>query len=279
MASPQVRQRSSSDVLAQALAWLGQCLIALFLLVLSGQFLPPQLLNPDWQLSLTSTLVDNGAYPLLGVNLVFLAHYIDPANQNLANRQALLRSLACWACIAYLLLAPLQGLIFGRGLSQAAIDLNRQSRTARDTMRQLRAAITTSSTLPELISHFRLLQAPPLPADAGAIPLAELKSTLLARLESNERAMQEGLNQPLLIRLWLPLQKTLRNAAAALVLAIGFAAVAMPKNSSETLLQRWLRGLTNLRHRIARPRSAWKKRPTIHDQIYLDQIKGDDSRE
>ena len=123
--------RSPSEVLAQGVAAVGYCLIALFLLTLAGNFLPPRLLSPDWQLAVTSNLVDNGAYPLLGVVLVLLASSIDPSNERLSQRQALLRSLACWACIGYLLLAPLQAVVFSRGLNQASIDLGRQVRTTR----------------------------------------------------------------------------------------------------------------------------------------------------
>ena len=252
--------RSPSEVLAQGVAAVGYCLIALFLLTLAGNFLPPRLLSPDWQLAVTSNLVDNGAYPLLGVVLVLLASSIDPSNERLSQRQALLRSLACWACIGYLLLAPLQAVVFSRGLNQSSIDLGRQVRTTRQAIAELKRAINASSSLPELQSRLRRLQAPGLPGDAGGIPLGDLKTALLERLERNEQSVREELRQPLLLRLWQPLQKSIRNSLAAVVLAIGFASIAMPKRSSQTLLMSWMGSSSTLTRSYRAWSRQWRER-------------------
>ena len=61
---PQAATGSASERLARGAQGLGFALILLFLLTVAGSFLPPQLLDPTWQLTLASNLTDNGAYPL-----------------------------------------------------------------------------------------------------------------------------------------------------------------------------------------------------------------------
>ena len=263
---------SRSEFLARSAQGLGFCLILLFLLTILGSFLPPQLLDPNWQLTLASNLIDNGAYPLLGFFLVVLASYIDPGNQAIERRQAQLRALACWVAIAYLLLAPLQGIVFLRGFSQAGSGLRQQTQRSHEAIVNLRAAISTSGSFSELQARLRQLQAPSLPPDASSLPLRQLKTNLIDQLEASDNALKQNLRQPLVGKLWPTLQKTLRNMLAALVLGLGFASIGTPKGSSLTLLQSWstrFRGLGTLSRQIKGRWQNWSQERKEHRQMAL----------
>ena len=275
---PQAATGSASERLARGAQGLGFALILLFLLNIIGSFLPPQLLDPTWQLTLASNLIDNGAYPLLGFFLVVLAAYIDPDNAALERRQARLRVLACWLAIAYLLLAPLQGLVFLRGFSQAGSGLRQQTQRSHEAIVNLRSAISTSGSFSELQARLRQLQAPSLPPDASNLPLRQLKTSLIDQLEASDNALKQNLRQPLVSKLWPTLQKTLRNMVAALVLGLGFASIGTPKGSSLTLLQSWSTGFRwwgTQRNRLQRRwLNWWEKRQERREMaVRLVQIR------
>ncbi|MFZ0409722.1 MAG: hypothetical protein WAM11_16675 [Cyanobium sp.] len=234
-------------------------MVVLFLLTILGSFLPPRLLDPNWILILSSNLIDNGVNPLLGLFLMMLASYLDPSNEAIKRRQTRFRSLACWAAIGYLLLAPLQGMAFLRGFDQASSSLTQQTQQSRQAIASLRDAVINADTLVDLQTRMLKLQAPALPPDATSVSLAALKTSLLNQLEARDNVLKQALREPLIKQLWPTLQKTLRNMAAALVLGLGFASVATAKGSSVTLLQGWIEGLRALNEQPTKLTNHWKK--------------------
>ena len=240
--------RSRSQVAARASFWVGVSLIGLFILNLVGNFLPPKLLDPDWQLNLSDGLINSGIYPLMGLLLVIVSAYLEPDNSTIDRWQTRLRSLACLATAAYLLLAPAVVLICKLGLDRSANVLDREYGRARQQIVDMRAAINTSPNLAALQARFQQLKAPPLPLDAASLPYSEIQGSLLDQLKANERNLQQNLRQPLLIRMWPLLQRAYRNILASLVLAVGFASMAKTKSANQTLLQAFaatFRGLGN----------------------------------
>lgn len=249
---------NSSQLQARACRWVGTCLIGLFLVNLLGSFLPPKLLDPDWQLVLAGNLIDNGGYPLLGLLLVSLSSFLDPDDTSLQSRQLRWRSLACWVSVAYLLLIPLIGLACKRGIDQATLALQRETRTAQEAIVTMRGVIQQAGTFPELQARFRQLQAPALPPDAASIPLSDLKSGLLERLETNENALKARLQQPLVGRFLPILQKALRNILGCMVLTVGFAALALPKGASRSQLQSWAAAISGIQLRKLSLLRRWR---------------------
>ncbi|MEB3333054.1 MAG: HpsJ family protein [Synechococcaceae cyanobacterium] len=304
-----------SQLLSRGSEILAYVLLGQFLLIVSGSFLPPQPLDVDWQLALAGNLVDNGAYPLLALFLITFASFINADDEGLETRQLRMRRLACLAAVAYLLLAPLQVAICRVGFSQAGTGLRRQADTATRAINDLRKAIDPASSTQELQANLRRIQAPPLPAEVLQLPLPEIKSSMIAQLEGRRSSISENLRQPLIKRLWPTFQKAMRNTLASLVLAVGFAAMAVPKGASVSLLQQWIAAFTgigntwsNLRRRLhvwreerqekaerARRTAQVKQmqrnkdkqetrgtfpflsKPRIHDQDYFDAISRDPS--
>jgi hypothetical protein len=237
-----------SQLQARACQWVGISLISLFLINLISSFLPPQLLNPDWQLKLVGTLIDNGAYPLLGLLLVLLASSQNPDDPSLQKRQLRWRALACWVSLAYLLLIPLIGMACYLGLNQASNILRRENLSAQQTIVVLRGVIQQSKSMPELQARLRQTQAPTLPPDATSIPLGDLKSQLLRSLQVNETNLKNNLRQPIYNRFLPLLQRAWRNMLSSVVLAVGFAAVALPRGSSRSQLMGWATSLNRFNH-------------------------------
>lgn len=79
MTSPSLTPLHSSG-LAWAAAGVGYSLLGLFGCAMLGWLLPPKLLDPGWQLQVSSTLVSSGGYPLLGLFLALLGASINPAD-------------------------------------------------------------------------------------------------------------------------------------------------------------------------------------------------------
>ena len=247
------------EVLARGAQGLAISLIVLFLVTILGSFLPPRLLDPDWQLTLASNLIDNGINLLLAVFMMLLASYLDPNNEALQRRQAQFRTMASWVAIAYLLLAPLQGLAFLNGFDQASSSLVRQTQQNRQAIGSLRDAVINANSLVELQGRLRKLQAPALPADVVSMPLVELKASLLDQLEAKDNILKQNLRQPLVKQLWPTLQKTLRNMVAALVLGLGFASVGTQKDPSMNLLQQWSANIKSLGKIQSNLQTRWEE--------------------
>ena len=102
--------------------------------------------------------------------------------------------------------------------------------------------------MPELQARLRQTQAPTLPPDATSIPLGDLKSQLLRSLQVNENNLKNSLRQPIYNRFLPLLQRAWRNMLGSVVLAVGFAAVALPRGSSRSQLMGWATSLNRFNH-------------------------------
>jgi hypothetical protein len=225
---------------------LGSLTIPLFLtffaVVLSG-ILPLQMLDPLWQQRFCSLLVDNGAFPLMGMAFLHLASYLDPGNGRLAAR---LRSLASWATLAalgYLLLMPLQPYSAWRTYTSADQSQRGQLSAANKRFADMRQAILSSPNPSELQNRLQALQGPLLgPADL-AIPLPALRERLLSSLHQAEQRVGDRLQGPSKAGLWNMVQGSLRVVLTAAGYTIGFAALAQRRGKDVSLLQEARRAL------------------------------------
>ena len=69
---------------------------------------PPNFLEPQWQLNVTTQLVDRGIVPLIGVTLLLTGFWVDRTSGRTPRQGNLLTDLRFWSCA----LASLLGLIF-----------------------------------------------------------------------------------------------------------------------------------------------------------------------
>lgn len=240
-ASPtRVEQRSDhSRQMGTQLGLLAVCLLVLYGLVVLAAILPPRLLDPTWQLRFTNALINNGFLALLGLAVLHLAAYLDPANPYLVRRRDNFAALALAAVLGFLLLIPLQGYAVWRGISTANNQQNTQLREVTGRISAVREAITASSTSQDLQRRLQGLRVPPLSAADLAQPLPMLRKRMLETLERTEIRAGDQLRGIQPSGLWQIIQGSIRAVLSALVLVVGFASFSRRRGWSMTLLQSW----------------------------------------
>ncbi len=261
MASSPTRFEPSSDASRQIASQLGivaVCLLGLYVVLVLAAILPPALLDPAWQLRFTSALINNGFIALLGLALVHLAAYLNPANPHLGRRRDDLASFALIAVLGFLLLIPLQGYAVWRGISAANNQQNSRLQGVTGRISALREAIDKSSSTPELQRRLQALKVPPLSATDLAQPLPLLRKAMLASLEQTEIRARDQLKGLQPTQLWLVVQGSIRAVLSALVLVVGFAAFTRRPRQELTLLQQWQDRFQSRRRASAH--SPWRRR-------------------
>ncbi|QPN63875.1 hypothetical protein [Synechococcus sp. CBW1004] len=214
-------------MLAPALSTIGVALFVIYGLTVFSQLVPLRLLEPAWQLRVAGVLLENGLWPLLGLGLLQLAAYLDPANRRLQARWEGLGRLGVIAVLGFLLMVPVQ--LVATGLSLQTLDSaqrNRQQRVEAN-LNRMRQEIRASSSLADLQRRIRDIQAPDLLLDAASLDqsLPELKRSFLASVDQSEQLLQRRFqamaNRG---RTWALLQRAGRGVIMALVLAFAYAA-------------------------------------------------------
>lgn len=226
-------------LMAAQLGILAVCLLSLYVVVVLAAILPTALLDPAWQLRFTNALIVNGFLALLGLALVHLAAYLDPANPHLGRRR---NDFATWALIpvlGFLLLIPLQGYAVWRGIGTAKMEQNNQLRQVTGRISALREAINTSTNTQDLQRRWQALKAPPLRPTDLTQPWPQLRNGLLESLEQMEIRAGDRLKgiQPSV--LWQITQGSIGTVLSAFVLVVGFASFTKRKGRERTLLQQW----------------------------------------
>jgi hypothetical protein len=215
--------RNTSQLkLAPGLFITGLVLLATFANVLLFAAFPFQPLSPDWQLRMAGFLIPNGITALLGVVLVAISEEGLPSrNSPLPGRAQLIRRLAGWAAIGYLILIPAQ---VSAGL--------RQLGTIAETEKQpgimwgkFRARINATGSEAELRALLNQIpEIPPIP-DKPIGPLSQLKQDLISDVDARFAARATQLEKARSERLQNFLVEAIRNTIQCLLLAAGFSAV------------------------------------------------------
>jgi hypothetical protein len=169
---------------ALVLHWVGVSLLAYFLVDLAFQAWPVALLKPLWLDQMSGFLMSRSTTPLLGALFVAAASELDPRSTSLAKRSALLRRLATWVAIGYLLLIPVQiyaGVKLLRSEQQDAAQLLSQASRAMK-------AIEASTTEAELRRAFEQIPGAkePLPEQLPQ-PLSTLKGRLVEAMDARSK--------------------------------------------------------------------------------------------
>lgn len=100
---------------------------------------PPDFLNPQWQLSLTTQLVDRGIVPLVGIALLLTGFWVERMSGRMAGGGNILFDLRFWSCA----LASLLGIIF---LVLAFLHINNVRITSREALAQVTREATAATT-------------------------------------------------------------------------------------------------------------------------------------
>lgn len=128
-----------SPLAAIALKLVGVVTVLSSLLDFLILMLPPDFLDPQWQLNVTTQFVDRGIVPLVGIALLLAGFWIDRSAGRGAQPGNLLLDLRFWSC----LVASLLGLLF---LVLTFLHINNVRITAQETLAQVEREATEATT-------------------------------------------------------------------------------------------------------------------------------------
>jgi hypothetical protein len=218
---------------AVVLHWAGAALLAYFLVDLIFQAWPVALLKPLWLDQMSGFMVSRSTTPLVGAVFVAAASEIDHRSTVLRQRSELLRRLALWVAIGYLLLIPVQiyaGVKLLRDQQQEATQLLSQATRAIE-------AIQASSTDLQLRQAYESIpgQKAPLPEQLPQ-PLSALKARLVEAMDARSKKAQFEFDQRLSTLWQRSLGLIFGNILRLLIFFAGFAALGRTSRSQPTLL-------------------------------------------
>ena len=220
--------------LADGVHSIGFVIIAFFVINVLSQIFPLSLFNPVWLQKASTTLMMNGVTPLIGAVFILISPLANPVSIGLENRAWLVRRLATFAAIGYLLLIPIQAYA---GLKLMSLEKQKQE----DILGRVQEAaedIRNSRTAGQLRAAYELIPGDkPILGDQFTQPVDVIRDQLLDQITPNikraEVAFSERIAQ--LWKDWIPVFA--QNVFRLVVLFFGYASIAQDPNSSITLLE------------------------------------------
>lgn len=231
-----------SSKLASSLLNLAYALFAVFLVIIVVEAVPLRLLDPDWILTLSATLVNAVTIPLVGLGLVHLAvHIASESRFQLIQRR--LSRLASWAAVGFFLLLPLLALlVFLNGQKIERVNAVQKDQIEQKS-NQIRKAVVDAQNPKELQSAMVALQGPRIDSADLNQPLPQIKQQILVVIDqarSSFLAQQKG---PYAKESLPVLKQVLRIPLLSLVSGFGFAALAWNPKTNRSLLTSWIEAL------------------------------------
>ncbi len=212
------RSREFSDA-SRYTHWVGLALLGTFLVGLINA-LPLRITDQAWQLNLISILLNGGGVALLGALLICIARLFDFSDRQVQKRVELVRSLATWVAIGWLLLIPLQ-LFLGVRLinSQAGSELGQIQ-----AIENISRAVRNANTEEELRTAMaQIPNQPPLPR--LTVPLEVAKANLLAQFQKTINTAKNRQDEGSSSRWQNWMKEVFRNCLQCMMLSIGFLAL------------------------------------------------------
>lgn len=204
--------------------WVGVTLFGIYLLPLIN-LAPARFGDPAWQLNVITLLMSNGVWAMVGALLICLARLLNQGDRMIRNRALLVRNLASWVALGWLLLIPLQlflsmrliNTLAGRELSEIQ-NVQRVSRliSSANTEEDVRAALS------------RIPNQQPLPRLTVSLDVA--KTNILGQMQRNINAAKNRQEQRASLRWQTWLKEAFRNTLQCGLLAIGFLAIGKKRN-------------------------------------------------
>jgi hypothetical protein len=224
--------------LGHSLALMGWGLVAVFVASLLPALLGASPLSPDGMLGLSQGLVDQGPLALLGLALIHLSAYLNPADRMVARRYRLAAQLALPAALGFLLLIPLRAVLLWPSIQGPASQASPDQRSSRE-LAVIRTLLAQNIQTPERrrmllerVTGLRQSVGLP-PAEAIEALIAEPSDTVRSSLNQQleeietrnnlniERATAAAAGRPSRLSAFSALLRTLLTSLA---LAIGFLA-------------------------------------------------------
>lgn len=206
--------------------WIGVTLSGIFLLPLIN-LVPPRLTDPVWQLNVISLLMSNGVWALLGVLLICLARLLNSGDRMIRNRSLLVRNLASWVALGWVLLIPLQLFLSVRLINTMT---GREIGEIQNVQRISRLVSNATTEADLRAAMAQLPNQPPLPRLNVSVEVA--KTNLLSQFQKNINAGKNRQEQRSSDRWQTWLKEAFRNATQCLLLTLGFLAIGKKRNLS-----------------------------------------------
>jgi len=221
-----------SESFADILQWVAIALFIVFLAILLAAMLPLEILDSRWQVRVISALLGSSSLPLIGVVLMLLANYLDEGFSPFGSKIRLIRRLAGFAAIGFLLLIPLQ-------ITAGTRLLNQQSGNEVGQLKVLQGAadsIRSANSEEDLKNALRKLPGAPnnLNRPLGA-PLPQVKAALISRLDPAVKRLQNQVDEAKKNRLEKAIGIWIRDAGMAAGYAIGFSGLGSFKEQGSLL--------------------------------------------
>jgi hypothetical protein len=221
-----------SESFAEILQWVAIALFIVFLAIVLAAMLPLEILDSRWQVRVISALLGSSSLPLIGVVLMLLANYLDEAFSPFGSNIRLIRRLAGFAAIGFLLLIPLQ-------ITAGTRLLNQQSGNEVGQLKVLQGAadlIRSANNEEDLKNALRKLPGAPnnLNRPLGA-PLPQVKAALISRLDPAVKRLQNQVDEAKKNRLEKAIGIWIRDAGMAAGYAIGFSGLGSFKEQGSLL--------------------------------------------
>lgn len=199
--------------------WVGLVLLGTFLVSLLNA-IPPRFTDPSWQLTLISLVLGSGGVSLLGALLVCIAYLFNRRDQDIVRRSRLVRTLATWVALGWLLLIPLQLFIGVRLINNQA----RQEVAQIQNLESIARAVRNSTSEDDLRAALaKVPNQPPLPR--LTIPLEIAKANLLAQFQKTINAAENRQKEGGSNRWQTWIKEAFRNSLQSLLLGVGYLAI------------------------------------------------------
>lgn len=236
--------RTSAIGMLQAISL---ALFAIFLVSVILRALPPRLLDPLWQISLSTVLLDMGGYALLGVVVLTVAQLLQPGDERLHRLHIRITRLCGIASFGYLLLIPLLLSALLLGHQKMERESQRKLSDIGKMEQRLQEVIRSAPSRPELLRVVQRINAPAL-ADflMSDEPLERQRAQAMELLRNTATTARLQVSVVNPVGLQSMLLNNLRLLLLSLVFAFGFAS-AEAGLPSFPLLEPLRRGLDRFR--------------------------------
>jgi hypothetical protein len=199
-------------------------LFGIFLVSVVLRSLPLRLLEPLWQVSFVTSVIDMGGYAILGVVVLLTAHLLAPRHEALWQQFRRVAWLSRFAALGYLLLVPLLISALVRDYDLAHKQQLRQLQLVSETERRGAASLRAATSRTELLRAVQGFNAQALPSllIEEEAPLASLRRSAQDLLRRNVAAARAQFGQSENRGLRWILFNNLRLILLALLFAFGF---------------------------------------------------------
>lgn len=225
--------------IGKVIGWVGLSLIAYFIITILFEAWPIALLQPAWMQKMSNVLLRTSLAIAIGALLMACAPVVSPDDIALAKRANLVRRIASWVAILYLLLIPIQiysGVNLIRAQEQQQAGQLAQAKKAID-------AIQKSSDIEQMLASYNQIpgRKPALPSRFN-IPFTEARDRIVDQLRPLASRAETSYKEAV-AKLWNEwITRLIRSILLCVVMFIALAAIGRKSPNHPTLLRAVLAG-------------------------------------